>query len=72
MTDDLRERIADALTYRPASSAYDYADRVLPVVYSAMAEELRRQAHKLWRPMTLDEVKLILRERADAIEGAVK
>lgn len=46
MNDDLRDRLADALAYRPASSAYDYADRVLPLVREEAAAAYRR-GHKL-------------------------
>lgn len=38
MSDDLRDRLADALTYKPGSSAYDYADRVLPIVWEYAVE----------------------------------
>jgi hypothetical protein len=40
VNDSLRDRLADALAYRPGSSAYDYADRVLPIVTSEIRESM--------------------------------
>jgi hypothetical protein len=40
VSEHLRDRLADALAYRPGASAYDYADRVLPIVTSEIRESM--------------------------------
>lgn len=47
MSDDLREQLAEALAYKPGSSAYDYADRVLPVAWE-YGVQLERAERNRW------------------------